>query len=148
MGSPYIELYLDWAGVKDVESHQITLLSFSSLGFDWVNTRPIPAFEKSTHSCVFIVVSKGLSPRGPFNAFLKSSNSRWWQSCHKKTASFPKSFLMFSREWDILGKKFLKLLAIPKKERTSFTVVGGARSMMALRWGVKMVTSLFKKNAR
>merc|ERR1712101_28816 len=77
------------------------------------------------------VVSKGRSPRGPLSSFLNSSNSCCCSCCHKKMASLDKSFLIFSNEFDILGKKLRKELAMPRKEWTSLTLVGGARSMIA-----------------
>merc|ERR1712101_36071 len=77
------------------------------------------------------VVWKRRSPRGPLSSFLNSSNSCCCFCCHKKMASLDKSFLIFSNEFDILGKKLRKELAMPRKERTSLTLVDGARFIIA-----------------
>ena len=96
-----------------------------------MSTNPIPAFEKSTHNWVSRAVSNGRSPRGPLSSFLNSSNSCCCSCCHKKMASLDRSLRIFSNEFDILGKKLRKELAMPRKERTSLTLVGGGRSMIA-----------------
>ena len=114
-----------------MELHHTTRRSLASLGEDWVRTRPMPSLLKSTHNWVSRAVSNGRSPSGPKSSFLNSSNSICCSGCHKNMASLDRSLRIFTNESDILGKKLRNEFAIPRKLRTSLTLVGKGRLMIA-----------------
>merc|ERR1712082_161351 len=53
------------------------------------------------------------------------------QVLRRFVASLAKSLRIFTNESDIFGKKFRNEFAIPRKLRTSLTLVGGGRFMIA-----------------